>query len=194
MKEEEKEEQTILKLKDFIINNYNKLQFLSKLITSNNIMKDDLLQDCVLSIWDMHKCPENIFINKKEMNYLYGILIRTYYSDKFQNKYKLNDWINGDKIDKDEEEKQTDVYENIYHLLIEMQLKGEIELYDFKIFLLYYYPEYSIYHIRLNEEKYLKLNKKQTYRNIEEITDINFQSIRWTILKLMKKLKQKIIK
>ncbi len=148
--------------------------------------------------------PEDIFINGKEFLYIYVAMKQNFFRNKaaFIKKYKIQGYddkqfeltksIEENCIDKHEEYdyRKEFLYKAVLKFITEEVKQKRITDYDSKCFLLYFYPEFAKEFIQISDKDFKLLNEKPTYRTIELITGINFQSIRYTVKQVLEIVKK----
>jgi len=60
------------------------------------------------------------------------------------------------------------------------------------MFILKFYQDNILEYMHLGDDDILLLKNKASYRNIQKVTNINYQSIRYTILSTLKIIKENI--
>lgn len=186
-----------MKVKQWIYDNQHQMELMARNISKSDKWVD-LRSETLLAFSKAKSVPDDIIDNNKYFYYVYGIMRRTYISNsvKFQELYSLR----SEDIEEIEDTKEDEVYDPsederlqlIYHTLRKLINDKDVKLYDAQCFILYYLPQYSPFWVNISMEDYLDLNKKTSWRKIESITGINYQSLRNSSLLVLNKIKNRI--
>lgn len=191
------DKQTVELLRNYIDTHYQDLKNSAKSITKSRIW-EELLQETILALLYMKRVPEDIFIRGREFLYIYVTMKRIYYRNnsnfKTQHSFQGHTEIG---ISKEIQDGATPydfnkevIYNNVYTFIQSEVAAQRIALYDSKVFLMYYFPEYAKEYMKLPAKKYKLLQSNSTYRGIQQVTGINFQSIRYTVLQILELVKE----
>lgn len=189
------------RMRSYISENYKSLSNLAKSISRTDFW-DELLSESTISILSMKRVPENVVLEGKEFVYIFGIMKRIYHSASvnFKDRFHVQGY-DPELIPEIEDIEETydftkeSVYSSVYDYVNQLEEKGTITTYEKNVFILYNFPDRIEQVIKLTPEKRNILkNSKLSYRTISQITGINFQSLRYTNLEVLKIIKSNINK
>lgn len=186
--------ETIELMRIYIASNYERIKHAAMSIAGP--MYKDLVQDIVLSLLSSKRFPEDLFIRGREFLYIYGTMKRTYYS-------KQKPWKPGyftptsefNSVEDKEYIENDNLSDKLYEEVFQIVLNLDIPEYDKNCFLLYFYPDKANSFLNLSDAQMKTLmpkENKSSYRSIEKVTGINFQSVRYTTNLVLEKVKKKI--
>lgn len=209
-------EQDLIEYKNWVKTHILDLTKICKIV--GNGLWEDLLQSSILHIYNIKKIPPSVIYNSKEYQYSYTLIRNLFYtyngefikkntyntdveydSDKinldsyFIEKKNYIIYYNNEIINTNEDELQDIVYVIYLDELKRLKENKSITDYDFKIFILKFYQDEIINYMNISDDSIDLLRKKASYRNIQKVININFQSIRYTVLDTLKKIKNNII-
>jgi len=175
----------------YIGERYEDIKNLAEIITrSTKYEADDLLQETILELSKVKKETNDSIISEgKEYLFIYSIMHRQFYmrETSYYKKYKsninhTNEFTEDLLVDKDfniddDDEKKIE--------MIKHHLEDEDWYYQ-RLFEMYYFPK--------NYWEPIEYNYKMTFRKLEELIGINFQSIRLAVKAVETRIKNKIKK
>jgi len=190
---------TVNLMRTYIETHYKDLTHMAINITKSNLW-EELLSETILSLLTAKRYPVDIFKRNKEFVYIFVSMKFNLYKKKseFKTKFSYSGYDETNiPTQEDQEDELYDFRKEYYYDLIYKFLKqsiktNKLKLYDAQCFILYFYPEFSKDWIKLTSKQFNKLNKNSSYRTISDITKINFQSIRLTVLKTLKYIKNNL--
>jgi len=200
------DEHSVQLMRYYIETHYIDLQKGAKSITP---LWEELLSETILSLLSAKRFPLDIFKRNKEFVYIWVSMKHKLYSklinfnDKFsfigyddiKSKYEINSEEYTNQIEDEDEPYDFYLeynYNKIYEFIKSSMNKKEIPFYNAVCFILYYMPEYAKEFINITDEQLKPLKINPTYRAIQKITNINFQSIRLTVLKTLTYVKENL--
>jgi len=176
----------------YISEHYHDLQCLAKSVARNQHW-EDLLHETVISLLSAKTYPDDIFIREREFLYIYSAMHKLYYQKgtELLKKYVINDTFSKvEPLDEVYDFKNEVIYKCVYDFINQEEKNGKLSYYQANIFRMVYFPEFIKDHLNIKEENYILLNKKSSYRNIQKVTDINYQSVRYTTLEVLEYVKK----
>jgi len=210
-------EQDLIEYKKWVETHILDLTKICKIVGRN--LWEDLLQSSILHIYNIKKIPPSVIINNKEYQYSYTLIRNLYYTyngefikkntyntddiEHESNKKNIETYLDKKKhyhiiyqnqiINTDEENLQDIIYLMYFEELKRLKETKEITEYNFKMFILKFYQDEIHNYMNISENNINLLRKKASYRNLEKVININFQSIRYTIMDTLNKIKENIL-
>lgn len=194
-----KEDRTLGQMREYISNNYKKLQNMAKSIAKEDFW-EDLLHETITNLLVSKRFNQSIFDEKREFVFIYGIMKFDLYKKncafikKFRyfeispeyNQKNRSDYLPNDQYDF----KKEVIFNSIYEYLNMLYSSGAITTYDFKLFIIYFFQDKITKHeFKFNKKKEkILLEGKNTYRKIGKVTGINYQTVRLSVIKTLKKI------
>ena len=192
MSREEKHNQ----LSDYINNNYDQIIKIARSISKEYDVLD-LVSESVLRLYT-YNINEEVF-KKEILNfYIYRTIQTTFFLSKNNKKEYTDfnftlDYVEDDSISEEnliEQYKKDTIYPQVFSDVNLLMNSYQITRHDGILFILYYFPKHSKDYIEISNSNYLKLINKQSYRILEEITNIDYQTCRNSVLLVLNKLKK----
>ena len=157
----------------------------------------DLVSESVLRLYT-YNINEEVF-KKEILNfYIYRTIQTTFFLSKNNKKEYTDfnftlDYVEDDSISEEnliEQYKKDTIYPQVFSDVNLLMNSYQITRHDGILFILYYFPKHSKDYIEISNSNYLKLINKQSYRILEEITNIDYQTCRNSVLLVLNKLKK----
>jgi len=185
-------EKNLKHMSSYINDNYDNIKAYCLFLTRNKVDADELMGEFTLALLSRKsKFPEKIINEKKEWLYIYVTIRHMFFnknSNFNKNKYNLSqhlsqvDIIEAELKEDEEYNYEMEEMEEWYNLQMEQK---KINWYDGTLFGMFYFP-HSFFEID-------NIPRKMSYRKLQELTAINFQSLRLSIIRVRKYIKQNYI-
>lgn len=194
------------------VNDFDLMDIVKNIVRDVRIDKEDLLQEVLLILLEKKNPILQSLHNRKEIIYLfiyivkaqienkYSIYNRKYsrYKDRSDNNFNMDDiemlkdkdhrlFQSIQKMESDNSNSYTELCEVEEILNNEKYWRGINGMYDRELFMMYY--ELGRYNRIDGVGRDMSVNKI-TYRNIQERTNINYQSVRLTVINTLDKIKR----
>ena len=173
---------------EYIESSYDQLiKMASKISGGKNV--EDIVADATVKIYSAN-IPDEVF-EKNILNFYFYRTIQTIFYKSIKRKEYLfqNEWDNELEDTTDNDFTLDYVYPDVLKQVKNMIRTYEITNNDGILFILYYYPNQAHEIIDISHTDYQKLITKQSFRRLEQMTNIKWQTIRYAVKHVLQKIK-----